>query len=689
MTDAIAQPGLQSLSKSFEPAAIEAQWGPEWEQRGYGAAGFRGTGAPQADAPSFAIQLPPPNVTGTLHMGHAFNQTIMDSLTRYHRMAGFNTAWIPGTDHAGIATQMPLLTTLAAGVLCAWVLGIVTRRLGLSPIVGYLLAGIAIGPHTPGFVGDSALAQQLAELGVILLMFGVGLHFHLKDLWAVRRIAIPGAILQSAAATAAAAGILAAFGWPVSSGLVIGMAMSVASTVVLLRVLADRGMVASPAGHVAVGWLIVEDILTVIALVIVPMMASGATDGSGADADAARPWWVTVAWALAKLAALVAIVLLGGSRAVPWILEQVAKLRSRELFTLTVLVLSVAIAVISGEVFGASMALGAFLAGIVVGQSPTSHQAAADALPMRDAFAVLFFVSVGMLVDPAFVVAKPGLVLGGLAVVMAVKPLVALAIVALLGHPVRTALVAAIGLAQIGEFSFILGQVASDHGLLHEGGMDLLVTVAMISITANTLLFRSVDRIERAIQRVPWLWNLLDGRHARRAAAATSPVPAGGDAGTGPRAIIVGYGPVGRLVDALLTEAGFRTVVVEMNIDTVRALSRQGRAAVYGDASRAEVLESAGLRGAVHLAITLGDPGCVPGIVRAAREANEQVDIIARARYLSERDVLVSCGANAVIVEEGEAGVAIARHVLRRQGKDPATVDRLVGAMRRLWRMGE
>jgi len=587
------------------------------------------------------------------------------------------------------ATQTPLLTTLAAGVLCAWVLGIVTQRLGLSPIVGYLLAGIAIGPHTPGFVGDSALAQQLAELGVILLMFGVGLHFHLKDLWAVRRIAIPGAILQSAAATATAAGILAAFGWPVSSGLVIGMAMSVASTVVLLRVLADRGMVASPAGHVAVGWLIVEDILTVIALVIVPMMASEAALGSGADADAAEPWWMTVAWALAKLAALVAIVLLGGSRAVPWILEQIAKLRSRELFTLTVLVLSVAIAVISGQVFDASMAFGAFLAGIVVGQSPTSHQAAADALPMRDAFAVLFFVSVGMLVDPAFVVAEPELVLGALAVVMVVKPLMAMAIVALLGYPVRTALVAAIGLAQIGEFSFILGQVASDQGLLHEGGMDLLVTVAMISITANTLLFRSVDRIERALHRAPWLWKLLDGRHARRAAAATSPMPAGGDADTEPRAIIVGHGPVGRLVDALLTEAGFRTVVVEMNIDTVRALSQQGRAAVYGDASRAEVLESAGLRGAVHLAITLSDPGCVPGIVRTAREANEQVDIIARARHLSERDVLMSCGANAVIVDEGEAGVAIARHVLRRQGKATAMVERLVSAMRRLWRMGE
>ncbi|MFM7260416.1 MAG: cation:proton antiporter, partial [bacterium] len=311
-------------------------------------------------------------------------------------------------------------------------------------------------------MGDAALAQQLAELGVILLMFGVGLHFHLKDLWAVRRIAIPGAILQSAAATAAATGILTAFGWPVSSGIVIGMAMSVASTVVLLRVLSDRGMVASPGGHVAVGWLIVEDILTVIALVILPMMAHGASDGS--DADTAGPWWMTVAWALIKLAVLVVIVLLGGSRAVPWILAQIAKLRSRELFTLTVLVLSVAIAVISGEVFGASMALGAFLAGIVVGQSPASHQAAADALPMRDAFAVLFFVSVGMLVDPSFIVSEPGLVLGGLAVVMAVKPLVAVAIAALLGYPVRTALVAAIGLAQIGEFSFILGQVASDHG---------------------------------------------------------------------------------------------------------------------------------------------------------------------------------------------------------------------------------
>jgi len=585
------------------------------------------------------------------------------------------------------ATQMPLLTTLAAGVLCAWLLGILTQRLGLSPIVGYLLAGVAIGPHTPGFVGDAALAQQLAELGVILLMFGVGLHFHLKDLWAVRRIAIPGAILQSAAATAAATGILAAFGWPVSSGIVIGMAMSVASTVVLLRVLSDRGMVASPAGHVAVGWLIVEDILTVIALVILPMMAHGASDGS--DADTAGPWWMTVAWALLKLAVLVVIVLLGGSRAVPWILAQIAKLRSRELFTLTVLVLSVAIAVISGEVFGASMALGAFLAGIVVGQSPASHQAAADALPMRDAFAVLFFVSVGMLVDPSFIVSEPGLVLSGLAVVMAVKPLVAVAIAALLGYPVRTALVAAIGLAQIGEFSFILGQVASDHGLLHEGGMDLLVTVAMISITANTLLFRSIDRIERAVQQVPWLRNLLEGRHARRAAAATSTVRATDDADPRPRAVIVGYGPVGRLVDALLTEAGFRTVVVEMNIDTVRTISQQGRAAVYGDASRGEVLASAGLRGAVHLAITLGDPGCTSGIVRTAREADAQVDIIARARYLSEREVLLSCGANAVIVEEGEAGVAIARHVLRRQGKDASTVDRLVGAMRRLWRMGD
>ncbi|MBU3684035.1 MAG: sodium:proton exchanger [Phycisphaerales bacterium] len=585
------------------------------------------------------------------------------------------------------ASSLPLLTTIAAGFVGAWVLGIITQSIGLSPIVGYLLAGIVIGPNTPGFVGDLPAAQQLAELGVILLMFGVGLHFHVRDLWAVRRIALPGAIIQSAVATAATTAILLWFGWTPTAGVVVGMAMAVASTVVLMRVLTDRGMLASAHGHVAVGWLIVEDILTVVALVVVPMLAVDEPDAVSAAAAAVRePWWITLGWALGKLALLVAIVLLGGSRVVPWILEQAAKLRSRELFTLTVLVLSVAIAVVAGTMFGASMALGAFLAGIVVGQSPTSHQAAADALPMRDAFAVLFFVSVGMLIDPAFVAREPGLVLAGLAVVMLVKPLVAIAVVAVLGYPVRTALVVAIGLAQIGEFSFILGQVADENGLLHEGGMEMLVTVAMLSITVNPLLFRSVDRIERAIARIPWLWRLLDSRHARRAAAAGAAEPRPGD--ERPRAVIVGHGPVGRLVDALLTGAGFRTVVVDMNIDTVRSLARHGRPAVYGDAGRAEVLESAGIHGASHLVLTLSSPDGMAGLVRAARELDPNVEITVRARYLAEREMLLAAGANAVIVEEGEAGTAIARHVLARQGTPDEVAGRVIGAVRRLWKIG-
>ncbi|MFO0962194.1 MAG: cation:proton antiporter [Phycisphaerales bacterium] len=588
--------------------------------------------------------------------------------------------------------ELPLLTTLAAGFVAAWILGLITQRLGLSPIVGYLLAGVVIGPKTPGFVGDPALAHQLAELGVILLMFGVGLHFHLRDLWAVRAIAIPGALGQSLLATLAAAAILALLGWPMRSGVVVGMAMAVASTVVLLRVLADRNLLSSSHGHVAVGWLIVEDLLTVVALVLVPMMAPAPLLADGTpDLAHAGGGLAEIAWALLKLGALVAIMLLAGTRVVPWILEQVAKLRSRELFTLTILVLSVAIAVAAGSLFGASMALGAFLAGLVVGQSPASHQAAADALPMRDAFAVIFFVSVGMLVDPSFVVAQPALVLAGLAVVLVVKPLAAMLIVALCGYPVRTALVVAIGLAQIGEFSFILGQVASDHKLLPPGGMDLLVTVAVISITLNPLAFRTAEPLERMIERIPWLWRLLDARHARRASAlvagAAARAPADAETAARPLAVVVGYGPAGRLVDAMLADSGFRTVVVDMNIDTVQSLARRGREAIYGDAARREVLEHAGLAHAAHLVVTLPHTEGRLGIVQFARAINPGVEITVRARYLAERESLRSAGADAVVVEEGEVGVALARRVLERRGTPPERIERLLLAMRRLWNL--
>ena len=579
--------------------------------------------------------------------------------------------------------NLPLLTTLAFGFAAAWVLGLITHRLGLSPIVGYLLAGVAIGQHTPGFKGDVAIAQQLAEIGVILLMFGVGLHFRLKDLWAVRGVAIPGAIGQSVVATLITMGALHLMGWPLRSGLVLGMAMAVASTVVLLRVLIDRHMLKTIHGHVAVGWLIMEDILTVLLLVMVPLFALDETGSpTAAAADSAL---ATAGWAIAKLIALVAIVLLAGSRVVPWTLNQVAKLRSPELFTLTVLVLSITIAVGSAAMFGASVALGAFLAGLVVAQSPVSYHAAADALPMSDAFAVLFFVSVGMLFDPFFLLDRPDLVLMGLSVVLIAKPVAALAIVAICGYPVRTALTVAIGLAQIGEFSFILGQVARQHGLMPDDGMNMLVATAMISITINPLLFRSIDRIERAVERVPWLWWLLSARHARRAQGLDADATTNLSARTKPLAIVVGYGPVGRLVDALLRDAGLETAIIDMNIDTVRQLQSRGRIAVYGDAARREVLEHAGIRDAVHLVLSLPNSEERGSLVMLARELNATIEITARARYLAEREVLLRAGANTVVSEEGEAGIALAQHVLERRGIAPAQVDKLLAAMRQLW----
>jgi CPA2 family monovalent cation:H+ antiporter-2 len=583
---------------------------------------------------------------------------------------------------AASVQHLPLLTTLAAAFLAAWILGLLTQRLGLSPIVGYLLAGIVIGPHTPGFAGDVGLAQQLAEVGVILLMFGVGLHFDLSDLWKVRRVAIPGAIGQSLVATLAAAGLFHLLGWGLTAGLVTGMAMAVASTVVLLRVLMDKGMLQTSHGHVAVGWLIVEDLLTVLVLVLLPLLGDKAEGAGGAGSGLA-----TFAWAFAKLGLMVLVVLVAGGRLVPWILTQVAKLRSPELFTLTVLVLSVTIAVGSASIFGASVALGAFLAGIVVAQSPVSHQAAADALPMRDAFAVIFFVSVGMLFDPSFVFREPAMVAAALAVVLLFKPLAALVIVAICGYPARTALTVAIGLAQIGEFSFIVAQVAGEHGLIPPEGMSVLVAAAMISITINPLLFGALDRIERAVANVPWLFRLLEARHAARTRDINDTGGHKAAEEQRPLAIIVGYGPVGRLVDAMIRDAGLATVIVDMNIDTVRSLASSGRVAIYGDATRREVLEQAGIRKAQHLVVTLPDSSGRAWLVMAARELSPAVEITVRARHLAEREPLVQAGAAKVVFEEGEAGVALARHVLERRGLEAAKIDQLLVAVRRLWKM--
>lgn len=560
----------------------------------------------------------------------------------------------------------PLLITLAAAFTAAWLLGVIAQRLKVSPIVGYLLAGIVLGPSTPGFVGDVGLVNQLAEVGVVLLMFGVGMHFHFKDLLAVKRIALPGALLQSAVATALGATIGVAFGWSLAAGITLGIALAVASTIVLLRGLESENLVTTPAGHVAIGWLIVEDILTVLVLVVISAVAV-----SGDAAHAAGGTLLTsVAIAFAKLGVLVALVMFAGSRAVPWLLLQVARLRSRELFTLTILALAVAIGVGSSIFFGASMALGAFLAGMVVAQSPLSAQAAADALPLRDAFAVLFFVSVGMLFEPSFIVEQPLLLLAGLAVILVGKPLAALIVVAVLGYSSRTGLVVALGLAQIGEFSFIVGELARHHGLFSDTAFNLVVACAIVSIAINPFLFRSLDGIDAFLRNRTWLWTLLNRSSVRQQDIVNAETAAAIAGDQQPLAVIVGYGPVGQAVDRVLRELGTRTVVVDMNMDTVAEVAGQGRLALYGDASHAEILRQAGLARASHLVVTLPHSVNRVPMIANARELAPQCRIIVRARYLLERAALEQAGADAACFEEAEAAVALTTRVLQDLGVD-------------------
>ncbi len=567
--------------------------------------------------------------------------------------------------------DLPLISTIAAAFSAAWILGLATQALRLSPIVGYLLAGILIGPYTPGFVGDLRIAHQLAEIGVILLMFGVGLHFHLKDLLAVKDVAIPGAVGQSLVATVSAIAVFAAFGIPASSGAVIGMAIAVASTVVLMRVLMDADVLSSPQGHVAVGWLIVEDIFTIALLVLIPVVGEG---GSAL--------WMTLGVALLKLAALVVILFYAGSRLVPLVLVRVAQLRSRELFTLTVLVSSIAVAAGSYFFFGASMALGAFLGGMVVAQSPVSHQAAADALPMRDAFAVLFFVSVGMVFDPSFLLEEPLMVVGALGIILIVKPVAALLIVAALGHSTRTALTVALGLAQIGEFSFILSELARRYDLMPEQGHSVLVAAAIVSISLNPLLFRSLPTIESWLRDRPLLWRLLNRRAESRLADTNAATVDAVAHSVEPWAIVVGYGPVGRSVHRILREADLSTVVVDLNMDTVSSLIRQGQRAIFGDAARESLLEQAGVRRASHLILTLPHSSERSAVVAAARNLNPDVRILVRARYLRERADLEQAGATAAVFEEAEAAVALARLVLSDTGVFREAADQRINDLR-------
>ena len=584
----------------------------------------------------------------------------------------------PTTAAAPAAHDLPLINLIAVAFVAAWVLGIVTQKLKLSPIVGYLLAGVAIGPYTPGFVGDANLAHQLAELGVILLMFGVGLHFHLEDLLAVRKVAVPGAIGQSLTATVCGVVVAMAFGLDLKSGIVLGIALAVASTVVLIRVLTDNKQLDTPAGTVAVGWLIVEDILTVIVIVLIPALGNGGGD----DGHAARSLWVALPLALLKLAVLVGLVLYVGGKVVPWIMVQVAKLRSRELFTLTTLVMAISIAAASAYFFDVSMALGAFLGGMVVGRSPVSEQAGADALPLRDAFAVLFFSSVGMLFDYHVIVDHPGLMLAALGIVLVAKPLAALVIIATIGYPVRTGLVVALGLAQVGEFSFILSELGRKNGLLDDVGHNVLVGTAIVSITLNPLLFRQFRLVERFLRKLPKLWAYLNRMDETRQTKMNDQTEALLQKEDTNLAVIIGYGPVGRAVDHALRERGIETVVVDMNVDTVARLHKDGRSAIYGDAFNVEVIAQA-LPRATHLIVTLPHSQNRTPLIVSSKLINPATKIFVRARYIGEREELMQVGADAACYEEAEAAVALTRLLMADIGANADDVGREVGKISR------
>ena len=563
---------------------------------------------------------------------------------------------------------MHLIATLAIALPIALLAGFLARRLRLSPIVGYMLAGILVGPHTPGPVADSAVATEFAEIGIILLMFGVGLHFSLKDLVAVRRVAVPGAVVQSAVATLLGIGIGSLCGWGLGGGLVFGLALSVASTVVLIRGLMDKDELHSIHGHVAVGWLVVEDLFTVFLLVLLPAL-SGLLGGHGQDRGAALGW--TLLLTLAKVSLLSVVVLVVGGRGVPWLLATVARTGSRELFTLVVLSVALGVAYGSAELCGVSMALGAFLGGVVVGQSDLSHQAAADALPMRDAFAVLFFVSVGMLFDPHVVTAHPGLLLASLAVVLVAKPVVAFLVVIWRGWSTRTALTVSAGLAQVGEFSFILAAQGRELGLLPTVAANAILATALFSVAVNPLLFRSVAPLENALRSRPRVATFL----ARRARELGELPTDAGDHPLHDHVVLCGHGRVGSMIATAVRQRGWPLAVIEQDRALVEELRRAGVGALNGDAANPILLDHAHLARARLLVVAVPDPLTVRQVVEHARRARPDLPIVARVHDRGEQLRYAGMDATDGVWGEFELGMEMTRQVLQRSGVGAVEIE--------------
>jgi len=566
-----------------------------------------------------------------------------------------------------------LIATIAAGLGLAFVFGWMVTRVGLPALVGYLIAGIAVGPSTPGFTADLGLSGQLAEIGVILLMFGVGLHFSVRDLLNVRRVAVPGALVGMVALSLAGTGLGVLWGWPLGTAITFGLCICISSTVVVIRAFEQRNALDTGAGKLAVGWMIVEDLVMVLALVLLPALAP-IMGGTGAAASEATPLGLVLTITLAKVVAFSALMYFVGRRTIPWLLWQVARTGSRELFTLSVLAAALGIAVGAAVLFGVSFALGAFFAGLVISESDLSHQAAADALPLRDAFAVLFFVSVGMLFDPGILLRAPCKVLAIVALVMLLKPAVAGLMLLRLRKSVHSAVQVGASLGEIGEFSFILAGLAISLGLLDGDARSLILAAAILSISLNPLLFAVAPRLERwlgqrwrfigAIEETSEIPVVLSGRHLRD------------------HAVIVGYGRVGGTIGRALSSCGVSFAVVEQDRLLVDRLRERGVCAVYGDAARPGILEQASPATARLLVVATPDPFQARQVVELARAVNPTINVVVRTHTSAEQAYFERLGVGRVVMGEHELALGMAHYAIVSSGHGDDEADGVVARLR-------
>lgn len=560
--------------------------------------------------------------------------------------------------------EIPIIIDITVALLVALLGGLLARQVKLPPIVGYLLAGIVIGPFTPGFVGDIHIIQQLAELGVIFLLFGVGLHFSLKDLWAVRDVAIGGAILQMALATGLTVAIGLLLGWTLTASIVMGLAISIASTVVLLRNLTDNNLLNTSHGQVAVGWLVLEDIATVLILVLLPALF----------VTTEQPLWQTAGLALLKTAIFAVIILVVGMRIIPWILLRIARIRSRELFIVAVVVITLGIAVSASIFFGVSLALGAFLAGVVVHESALSHQVEVEIQPFRETFSVLFFVSVGMLVNPGLLVTHIGQILIITAVIILGKGLIVLLLGFFFKRPARTILIVAIALSQIGEFSFLLGQAGMNLDLITQDQYSLLLTGALLSITVNPFIFHLRPWIEDNLRKLHSFWSLLD-RHAPVQQPITKELK--------DHVIVIGYGRVGKHIVEVLSRLDTQLLVIDLDAERMVELQKRDIPTLFGDAANSDILNHAHLTQARAVVISIPNETSILSVTASIRDVAPDIIILARAASEENVRMLVKMKADTVIYPEMEGGLQLLDQTLLRLGYPETDVIHYTDAVRR------